>query len=157
MVSRPSSTSAWTKVSSWVIWVSDPPRTRYARESPTCTSPTREPANSSAVSVVPIPSRFGSCSIIARRLLFAAAVVSRRVEMRSSIGRSSSRCASVEMTTLLATSPAACPPIPSASASSRGPAYTESSLLARISPRSERTAYRRATVTGRDLDLGERS
>ena len=40
----------------------------------------------------------------------------------------------------LATSPAACPPMPSATTSRRGPAYPESSLSWRTSPTSERAA-----------------
>ena len=44
------------------------------------------------------------------------------------------------MATALATSPAAWPPMPSATASKRGPAYAESSFPSRRRPTSERTA-----------------
>ena len=44
------------------------------------------------------------------------------------------------MATALATSPAAWPPMPSATASRRGPAYAESSIPSRRRPTSERTA-----------------
>src|ERR1022692_2408039 len=49
--------------------------------------------------------------------------------------------------------------MPSAMANNRGPAYTESSLLFRTSPRSERTAYLRVSATGRQppADLGASS
>ena len=47
---------------------------------------------------------------------------------------------SAEMVRELATSPAAWPPIPSATASRRGPAYAESSFPSRRRPTSERTA-----------------
>src|SRR5437763_1585964 len=63
--------------------------------------------------------------------------------MRSLPGRSSSSGATVSMATRLATSPAAWPPIPSATASSRGPAYMASSLIARSSPTSLRAPNRR--------------
>src|SRR4051794_10502701 len=80
---------------------------------------------------------------------FASTTASRSEPIRSSMRRSSSRGRIVPMTILLATSPAACPPMPSAMASSRGPAYTESSLLLRTSPRSERTAYLRYSAIAR--------
>jgi hypothetical protein len=55
-------------------------------------------------------------------------------------GGSESSFAIEAMVSELATSPAACPPIPSATASRRGPAYAESSFPSRRSPTSERTA-----------------
>src|SRR3954447_4355589 len=61
---------------------------------------------------------------------------------RSPPGESSSRPAIRAMATELATSPAAAPPIPSATASSRGPAYPLSSLPSRSSPTSDAAAYR---------------
>ena len=54
-VISPSITIRWTSVWSSVICVSSPPRSRYARESPTCTRCTRFPSTWAAVSVVPIP------------------------------------------------------------------------------------------------------
>ena len=94
----------------------------------------------SAVSVVPIPSSFPSVDTASAMPWLASSTASRNVVIRSSMGWSSSRYSSEPMTSLLATSPAAWPPMPSAIASNRGPAYTESSLLLRTSPRSERTA-----------------
>src|SRR4051794_24729751 len=64
----------------------------------------------------------------------------------SARGRSSrvlSRCASASIATRLAISPAAAPPTPSATAASRGLAYTASSLLPRTGPTSVRTAHAR--------------
>src|SRR5829696_8798512 len=52
-----------------------------------------------------------------------------------------SRCTSALITALLATSPAAAPPTPSATAARRGLANTASSLSARMRPTSLRTAY----------------
>jgi hypothetical protein len=48
--------------------------------------------------------------------------------------------ANVATAAALASSPAACPPMPSATTSSVGPAYPESSLPVRTSPTSERAA-----------------
>src|SRR4051812_42977563 len=70
----------------------------------------------------------------------------------SARGRSSrvlSSCASASIAARLATSPAAAPPTPSATAASRGLAYTASSLLPRTGPTSVRTAHARLrAVTG---------
>src|SRR4051812_17645220 len=101
-----------------------------------------------AVSVVPMPSSWGASRMTSRRCSLPSNTASRIDCSMSPEGASSSRCSSAAMTTLLATSPAACPPIPSATASSRGPAYTESWLLPRIRPRSERAAYRRTRLIG---------
>ena len=49
-------------------------------------------------------------------------------------------CASVEMAIFDATSPAACPPIPSATAITRGEVKALSSLPVRIRPTAERAA-----------------
>src|SRR3954466_10228073 len=93
-----------------------------------------------------MPSSWGDSRMTSRRCSLPSNTASRSDCRRSPEGVSSSRCSSAAMTTLLATSPAAWPPMPSATASSRGPAYTESWLLPRIRPRSDRAAYRRTSV-----------
>ena len=79
------------------------------------------PCQSIAVSVVPMPSTDGSATLISCSVMFASATASASGSSRSPVG-SWSRAASAEMATALATSPAACPPIPSAMASRQGPA-----------------------------------
>src|SRR3954453_12487117 len=93
-----------------------------------------------------MPSSCGASRMTSRRCSLPSKTASRSDWSMSPDGASASRCSRAAMTTLLATSPAACPPIPSAPASSRGPAYTESWLLPRIRPRSERAAYRRTRL-----------
>jgi len=119
---RPSSTSICTYVSSLVIWANSPWRSMYARESPMCTMPILLPEKSTAVSVVPMPSNCGLASTVSRSCWFATPTACRSASTRASPGTSSSRGAMAAMTMLLATSPAAMPPMPSATASSRGPA-----------------------------------
>jgi hypothetical protein len=82
-----------------------------------------------------------SCS---RRL--AVVTASASAPTRLGPGSSASSGAIVEIVAALATSPAACPPMPSATASRCGPAYAESSFPARRRPTSDRTAYLRASV-----------
>src|SRR5262249_41024773 len=90
----------------------------------------------------PIPSSPGFSSTASRICWLAASTADRRASTGALLGTSSSRCARAPMTMLLATSPAAIPPMPSATARSRGPAYTESWLPWRVRPRSLRAAYR---------------
>ena len=85
-------------------------------------SATVEPDQSIAVSVVPIPSTDGSCVLISCRVALALATAADSTFSRSLTGTSPSSPASAEMATALATSPAACPPMPSAMASRCGPA-----------------------------------
>ncbi len=93
-----------------------------------------------AVSVVPMPSTAGLAMIISCSRVLAAATADDSSASMSPPGGSESSFAIEAMVRELATSPAACPPIPSATASRRGPAYAESSLPSRRSPTSERTA-----------------
>src|SRR4051794_2525392 len=93
-----------------------------------------------------MPSSCGASRMTSRRCSLPSKTASRSACSMSPEGASASRCSRAAMTTLLATSPAACPPMPSATASSRGPAYTESWLLPRIRPRSDRAAYLRTRV-----------
>ena len=80
------------------------------------------PENNIAVSVVPMPSSAGFASTASRSCWLAVSTAERSASTSASPGTSSSSGAIAAMTTLLATSPAAMPPIPSATASSRGPA-----------------------------------
>ena len=94
----------------------------------------------SAVSVVPMPSTAGLAMIISwSRMLAVATAVASSPSMSAS-GCSESSSAIEAMVRELATSPAAWPPIPSATASRLGPAYAESSFPSRRRPTSERTA-----------------
>jgi len=77
---------------------------------------------SMAVSVVPIPLIDGSALTMSCRIWLACATAVDRAICSSFGGMSSSSSASVAMATALATSPAAWPPMPSATASRRGPA-----------------------------------
>ena len=95
---------------------------------------------SSAVSVVPMPSTEGSSMLISCSVLLACATAVASELSSWSWGRSVSRPARAEIATELATSPAACPPMPSAIASRFGPAYAESSFPSRRSPTSVLTA-----------------
>ena len=81
-----------------------------------------DPDQSSAVSVVPMPSTDGSSMLISCSVLFAAATAAASESSMWSTGTSLSRSAIAEIATELATSPAACPPMPSAIASRCGPA-----------------------------------
>ena len=85
---------------------------------------TWSPAHSSAVSVVPMPSVAGSASLISCSVDLAEATASASASSMSalSVRPWPSSGAMAEIATALATSPAACPPMPSAMASSRGPA-----------------------------------
>ncbi len=121
-VIRPSSTSRCTQVWSWVIWVSEPSRSRYARESPMWIRPARSPVHSSAVSVVPMPSSAGSLSTSSRSRSLARSAAWLSAVSGSVPGMSSSNETMVDRTSDEATSPAAWPPMPSATASRRGPA-----------------------------------
>ncbi len=87
-----------------------------------CTMPNLLPEKSIAVSVVPIPSIAGLASTASRICWLAASTAERSASTGASPGTSSSRWAMAPITMLLATSPAAMPPMPSATASSRGPA-----------------------------------
>ena len=117
--------SEWSSVSCCTA----PPRTRYMRESPTCARKPRLPTTSSATSVVPMPRllhvalRLGEhrgARLLHRRARASAAPSLRSAPPRpcsnaSSVARSAcsvSRNACTAM--LLATSPAAWPPMPSA-------------------------------------------
>ena len=96
--------------------------------------------HSSAVSVVPMPSTAGLAMIFSCSLALAmATAMASSFSMSSSAGTESSSAIDA-MVSALATSPAAWPPIPSATASRRGPAYAESSFPSRRRPTSERTA-----------------
>ena len=86
------------------------------------TMPILLPENSMAVRVVPMPSMAGFSSTASRICWFARSTAPRSVSIMALPGTSSSSGAMVAMTMLLATSPAAMPPMPSATASSRGPA-----------------------------------
>ena len=103
-----------------------------------CTSPSWEPDHSSAVSVVPMPRRAGLAwtmsrsALSARRTAWSSALSSSPAGTWVSSGRSAS------MTAALAISPTAWPPIPSATASNRAPAYAASSLSSRCRPMSDR-------------------
>ena len=94
----------------------------------------------SAVSVVPMPSTAGLAMIISCSRVLAAATAEDSSASMSPPGGSESSFAIEAMVRELATSPAAWPPIPSATASRRGPAYAESSFPSRRRPTSERTA-----------------
>ena len=96
--------------------------------------------HSRAVSVVPMPSVAGSDMIISCRRMLALATALASAPSRSDAGWSVSRSAIVAIVAELATSPAAWPPMPSATASKWGPAYAESSFPSRRRPTSERTA-----------------
>ncbi len=85
-------------------------------------SATLPPDQSMAVSVVPIPLIDGSALTMSCRIWLACATAVDRAICNSLGGMSSSRSASAPMATALATSPAAWPPMPSATASRRGPA-----------------------------------
>ncbi len=104
-----------------------------------CPMLTRSPSEPTATSVVPIDSSTGSASDIANSARRAS-----RPACRNSAGRSVpllwSTSANTRSATVEATSPAACPPIPSASTSRRALANAESSLLVRTVPRSVCTA-----------------
>ena len=69
-----------------------------------------------------MPSSSLRCFTASAMPWFASATAVRSAVVRSSMRRSSSSGSIVPMTILLATSPAACPPMPSAMASNRGPA-----------------------------------
>lgn len=69
-----------------------------------------------------MPSSWGSSSTIMRSWSLARCTAVEREVRMSEPGTSSSRVTSVEMTSELATSPAAWPPMPSAMARRRGPA-----------------------------------
>ena len=88
------------------------------------------------------PGRGKTASAILMGVLAGYPVREVRRAIRASMTafRSSSSGARAAMTTLLATSPAAWPPMPSATASRWGPAYPESWLSLRTSPTSERAA-----------------
>ncbi len=94
----------------------------------------------SAVSVVPMPSTAGLAMIISWSRVLASATAEESSASMSPPGGSESSLAMEAMVRALATSPAAWPPIPSATASRRGPAYAESSFPSRRRPTSERTA-----------------
>ncbi|MDQ1017868.1 hypothetical protein QFZ43_004417 [Streptomyces afghaniensis] len=141
-VMRPSSTRRCTQVWSCVICVRTPSRRRYARESPTCTRPRRWPVQRRAVRVVPMPSSWGSSSTIERSWSLARCTAVPSEVRMSEPGTSSSSATIVEMASEEATSPAAAPPMPSAMASRRGPAYPESSLPSRIIPLCDPAAKR---------------
>ena len=97
--------------------------------------------HSSAVSVVPMPSTAGLAMIFScSRALAVATAMASTFSMSPSSAGSASSSAIDAMVSALATSPAAWPPIPSATASRRGPAYAESSFPSRRRPTSERTA-----------------
>ncbi len=85
-------------------------------------SATSSSDQSSAVSVVPMPSVAGSASAICFSSALASAIASARACSMSTPVVSASSGASVAMATALATSPAAWPPMPSAIASRCGPA-----------------------------------
>ena len=96
--------------------------------------------HSSAVSVVPMPSTAGLAMIFSCSRALAMATAMARTFSMSPLTCSASSSAIDAMVSALATSPAAWPPIPSATASRRGPAYAESSFPSRRRPTSERTA-----------------
>ena len=98
------------------------------------------PDQSMAVRVVPMPPMEGLAATRSCSFWLALATASASASSSSLAGRSSSRAVSTSMATALATSPAAWPPMPSATASRRGPAYAESSFPSRRRPTSERTA-----------------
>jgi hypothetical protein len=98
---------------------------------------TRPPDHSSAVSVDPMPSRPQPDRTLAAMPSFAdwTALAKTPVSFPGSFtARSNFRTAS--MTVALATSPAAWPPIPSATAHSQRPTYAESSFRLRTNPMS---------------------
>ena len=105
--SSPRSTSDCTNVSSLVIWLSAPSRSRYARESPTWISPMRRPSNSNAVAVQPIPSVSGCVSTWAAIASLPTVSARVRAAVRFCPGSSSSSRASAATTNWLAISPAA--------------------------------------------------
>ena len=97
-------------------------------------------SHSIAVSVVPMPSVAGSEITSSCSRMFAMATASASALTRLIPGRSESSEEIVVIVAELATSPAAWPPMPSATASRCGPAYAESSFPSRRRPTSERTA-----------------
>ena len=105
-----------------VIWRSWPSRSRNARESPMCASAARSPENSIAVSVVPMPCREESSAARRATALFASAAARPRTWTMASGATSASCERSDSITAALATSPAAWPPRPSATANSQRPA-----------------------------------
>ena len=87
-----------------------------------CSRPSWEPDHSSAVSVVPMPCSAGLAWTISRNALLARRTAWSSAFSSSPAGTWVSSGRSASMTAALATSPAAWPPIPSATASSRAPA-----------------------------------
>ena len=90
--------------------------------SPMCASPIRDPDRSSAVTVVPIPRSDGFAATISRNVPSARCTACPSAFSSSPEGTCVSSGRRAEITAALATSPAACPPSPSATASSRPPA-----------------------------------
>ena len=106
------------------------------------------PSNIRAVSVVPMPSVVGSfeATSVSRSsidLTTPASVAARSTPVRSIRRRSTSSSRTTSTAVALATSPCGWPPMPSATASRRELAYSESSLIWRRLPTSDPAAYRR--------------
>ena len=124
-----SAISEWSRVSCWIF----PLWSRYARESPTCAMTRRSPSSIAAVQVVPMPSRpRPSCA--AFRIAWFAAWTARPSSFAS--GCSGARSAMTLTAISDATSPAAWPPMPSATTNSGGATTSESSLWSRTQPTS---------------------
>ena len=139
---RPSSTSCCTKEWSFVIWLKVSPRSMKARESPMWAIASLLPVRSMTMVVLPMPVRSALSRIALVSLVLALrSASSSRPTAWSAVTSSASSGASSPTIIELATSPAACPPMPSASTRRLGPAYPESSLRALgPRPRSERAA-----------------
>jgi hypothetical protein len=139
---RPSSMSCWTNEWSFVICENVSPRSMKARESPMWAIASLLPVRSMTIVVLPMPASSEFSRIALVSLAFAAWSASSRSGIAwSAVTSSSSSGASSPTIIELATSPAAWPPMPSASTSRLGPAYPESSLRdLGPSPRSERAA-----------------
>src|SRR5205807_1690058 len=120
-----SATSEWSRVSCSSV----PPRSRYARLSPTCAMLSRERSIHAAVSVAPMPRcsgcsfadlqmlLFARCSAVASRFVFALQPGSTFAKTFAAGLASASRLCftTVSTASALAISPCASPPIPSAS------------------------------------------
>ncbi len=130
LVIRPRLSCSWTMVWSSVSWCARSLRKRYARLSPTCAMTALRPQASSATSVVPMPRLPGSPSesayTSAHALWTARSIACAALSRASSDGARANasstafspvRASRSDFTAAaLATSPAACPPMPSATA-----------------------------------------
>lgn len=106
-----------------MIWLKTPSRRRKARESPMWAMASLLPERSMAIVVEPMPASSGSACIAVSRVALASRIErSSRDSAVSAPMPSSSSGARCPTIIELATSPAAWPPMPSASTSRCGPA-----------------------------------